>query len=262
MSGPADITAGPDGNLWFTAFNGTIGEVTTAGAITPYTITGATATANFRGITSARRQALVPRGRGRRAALDRHGRWRPDHGGPRRLGAWRPRGDHHRGHRHLLHHLFREGRESTSDGAPPCSAPSAVPPTGSPSGPTATSGSPAARPGAPARRASSAPRRLHPVARVGSVPKGITTGPDGALWFTEAGINSVGRVTTTGQVTQRPAERLLHARRTSSPPPTNALWVTCFGNNALVRDHGRSGARPRPAVPARVPVRARPRWRT
>ena len=36
---PHDITAGPDGNLWFTEYSGNkIGRITTAGAITEFTI--------------------------------------------------------------------------------------------------------------------------------------------------------------------------------------------------------------------------------
>ena len=35
-----------------------------------------------------------------------------------------------------------------------------------------------------------------------SRPTGITAGPDGALWFTEAGANQIGRITTSGAVTE------------------------------------------------------------
>jgi virginiamycin B lyase len=35
-------------------------------------------------------------------------------------------------------------------------------------------------------------------ARVIDGPRGITAGPDGALWFTNNGNNSIGRITTTG----------------------------------------------------------------
>ena len=35
-------------------------------------------------------------------------------------------------------------------------------------------------------------------------PQGITTGPDGALWFTNYTGNSAGRITTTGTVTNYP----------------------------------------------------------
>src|SRR5271155_1683868 len=31
-----------------------------------------------------------------------------------------------------------------------------------------------------------------------SVPRGITSGPDGALWFTNSGNNSIGRISTGG----------------------------------------------------------------
>src|SRR5262249_6348100 len=41
-AGPVAITTGPDGNLWFADQNdGTVGKITTAGAITIYTPTGA-----------------------------------------------------------------------------------------------------------------------------------------------------------------------------------------------------------------------------
>ena len=40
-----------------------------------------------------------------------------------------------------------------------------------------------------------------------SFPEGITTGPDGALWFTDNGSNSIGRITTSGLVQLRRSER-------------------------------------------------------
>jgi streptogramin lyase len=36
LSGPWDITAGPDGNLWFTEGNGRIGRITPAGVVTEF----------------------------------------------------------------------------------------------------------------------------------------------------------------------------------------------------------------------------------
>ena len=33
-------------------------------------------------------------------------------------------------------------------------------------------------------------------------PQAITTGPDGALWFTEAHANKIGRITTAGDITE------------------------------------------------------------
>jgi len=37
-----------------------------------------------------------------------------------------------------------------------------------------------------------------------SSPGSITTGPDGALWFTEGGANKLGRITTAGAFTEFP----------------------------------------------------------
>jgi virginiamycin B lyase len=51
---------------------------------------------------------------------------------------------------------------------------------------------------------------------------GITAGPDGALWFTEANDKKLGRMTTTGEFTELPLPSL------ASPPitagPDGALW--------------------------------------
>jgi virginiamycin B lyase len=33
-------------------------------------------------------------------------------------------------------------------------------------------------------------------------PEGITDGPDGNLWFTEYGTSEIGRITTTGTITE------------------------------------------------------------
>ena len=39
----------------------------------------------------------------------------------------------------------------------------------------------------------------------GSRPFGITTGPDGNLWFTEYGGDKIGRITPSGTITEFPA---------------------------------------------------------
>ena len=115
-----EITAGPDGNLWFTeeCRRNQIGRITTAGVVTEFS--------------------------------DRH------HGRQRSLRASRP-------------------------------------------GPTATSGSP--RPAATRSGGSPPPASIteFPIATTaGSSPAGITAGPDGNLWFTEAGTDKIGRITPTG----------------------------------------------------------------
>ena len=41
-----------------------------------------------------------------------------------------------------------------------------------------------------------------PIPTGGSQPLEITTGPDGALWFAGSGTNNIGRITTTGTITE------------------------------------------------------------
>src|SRR5436190_46685 len=59
-----------------------------------------------------------------------------------------------------------------------------------------------------------------------SNPAGITAGPDGALWFTEAGSNQIGRITTGGVVTNE------YTLPSGSEPgdidagPDGRLWFT------------------------------------
>ena len=58
---------------------------------------------------------------------------------------------------------------------------------------------------------------------------GITTGPDGALWFTEALDNKIGRISTAGVFTEYPVPNL--NGRTAGPSsitsgPDGALWFT------------------------------------
>jgi RHS repeat-associated protein len=68
----------------------------------------------------------------------------------------------------------------------------------------------------------------------GSWPTGITTGPDGNLWFTDQGSSKVGKITTVGVVTEyaQPAE--------SYPGPIakgsdNNLWFTEWKRNKIVK---------------------------
>ena len=67
-----------------------------------------------------------------------------------------------------------------------------------------------------------------------SSPIVITAGPDGALWFTNPGNNSIGRITTGGAVTNYTGTGI------SSPGvitagPDGALWFTNSGNNSIGR---------------------------
>ncbi len=62
-----------------------------------------------------------------------------------------------------------------------------------------------------------------PLPTAGANPSGIAVGSDGALWFTEPGASKVGRITTSGSISEFPV---------SAPPfdiasgPDGALWVT------------------------------------
>ena len=67
----------------------------------------------------------------------------------------------------------------------------------------------------------------------GSAPQQIVKGNDGALWFTEKGSNAIGRITTTGVVTEL-------AVPTAGSPPCGltvgldgTLWFTELNGNRI-----------------------------
>jgi len=60
----------------------------------------------------------------------------------------------------------------------------------------------------------------------------LTLGPDGALWFTDFGLNQIGRMTLTGAVTEFPVPAAFIAPRSITVGPDNALWFT--GDDAQV----------------------------
>ena len=75
----------------------------------------------------------------------------------------------------------------------------------------------------------------YPIPTPDSRPFSITTGPDGALWFTEWVGNKIGRISTDGIITER---LLPHAR--SQPiwikrGPDGALWFTEQAGNRIGR---------------------------
>jgi virginiamycin B lyase len=70
-----------------------------------------------------------------------------------------------------------------------------------------------------------------------SLPRGITTGPDGALWFTEGGFNSttsnkIGRVTTSGAFTEYTVPTASSHPEGITTGPDGALWFTESGSTA------------------------------
>jgi virginiamycin B lyase len=62
------------------------------------------------------------------------------------------------------------------------------------------------------------------------VPWGITTGPDGALWFTEEQGNKIGRITTTGTTTEYPMPMAGTYPTAITAGPDGALWFTVAGD--------------------------------
>ena len=75
----------------------------------------------------------------------------------------------------------------------------------------------------------------YPVPTAASIPSTITTGPDGALWFTEQHGPNIGRITTAGVIT----EFLVPTPR-SDPygltfGPDGALWFTEYSGNKIGR---------------------------
>ncbi len=66
-----------------------------------------------------------------------------------------------------------------------------------------------------------------------SNPGQITAGPDGALWFTNFGGNSIGRITTTGTVTSNYSGVSAPAGITAGPD--GALWFTNIDGNSIGR---------------------------
>jgi virginiamycin B lyase len=62
----------------------------------------------------------------------------------------------------------------------------------------------------------------------------IAAGPDGALWFTNGFDSSIGRITTTGQVTSF-TDPAISAPQRITAGPDGALWFTNFVNNSIGR---------------------------
>jgi len=72
----------------------------------------------------------------------------------------------------------------------------------------------------------------YPVPITGSEPYGITSGPDGALWFTDLA-GYIGRMTTAGSVTE--AADYDASQVSIVTGPDGALWFTDTGNNKIGR---------------------------
>jgi streptogramin lyase len=65
-------------------------------------------------------------------------------------------------------------------------------------------------------------------------PYAITAGPDGNLWYTNADSNMIGRISTTGQITNFTGDRVTQPYGITTGPDGN-LWFTNAGNNSIGR---------------------------
>ena len=89
-------------------------------------------------------------------------------------------------------------------------------------------------------------------------PRYITVGPDGALWFTDGGDDSIGRITTAGQISEYPIGTPTPASPQGIVSQGGRLWFAEAGLTALgsVDPNGVPAPPPRPA-----PAHARSRRR-
>ncbi|MEU7038521.1 hypothetical protein ABZ958_33310 [Streptomyces sp. NPDC046237] len=57
-------------------------------------------------------------------------------------------------------------------------------------------------------------------------PFGIATGDDGALWFTETAADRIGRISTSGEITEFPLPDRAGRPHAIAPGADGALWFT------------------------------------
>ena len=185
---PLGITAGPDGNLWFTESNGNrIGRITTAGVITEFS-TGITAASDLISITAGPDGNL----------------WFAEHGGGR-IGRITTAG------------VITEFSTGITVNAEPSDI------TAGPDGNLWFTENIGNRIG---RITTTGVVTEFSTGITGTYLEGITTGPDGNLWFTENS-GKIGRITTTGVVTEFSAGITAgaHPNYITAGPDGN-LWFT------------------------------------
>jgi uncharacterized repeat protein (TIGR01451 family) len=74
-----------------------------------------------------------------------------------------------------------------------------------------------------------------PVPTPGGLSIGLTTGPDGNLWFTELVSNQIGRITPTGIVTEFPIPSAISSPGEITTGPDGNLWFTEQNGNKIGR---------------------------
>lgn len=82
------------------------------------------------------------------------------------------------------------------------------------------------------------PFMAFPIPTAASGPRGITLGPDGAMWFTEFAANKIGRITQGGVSTEFPIPTANSGPTAIVAGPDGALWIIGFaplGQNSVLR---------------------------
>ena len=213
---PLDITAGPDGALWFTTFRGaSIGRIDTAGVATAYPVPGGGET---RGITVGPDGAIWFT----QSSPDAIGRLDPTSG-------------------QVTLHRLRSASGNVGPSGIATGADGAIWFTESQ---TSLIG-----------RLDVARGRVSTLATPTSqaMPLGITPASDGGLWFTEADAGNVGRVDVTRhRIVEHPLSSALDGPMRIAAGPGGTLWVTETGVDRVAELNASSP----PAGPANAPVAA------
>ncbi|MBV8928583.1 MAG: hypothetical protein JO152_05615, partial [Mycobacteriaceae bacterium] len=81
---------------------------------------------------------------------------------------------------------------------------------------------------------------VYPLSTTSSLLQKIATGPDGALWFTDSGTNSIGKITTAGAITEYTVPTASAAPWGIAPGGDGNLWFTEYntGNVGSITTSG------------------------
>ena len=258
-SAPAEITASPDGNLWFTEFGANPAQGRPADARKSSGLEGMGASAGQPPLTgspsgpmgqSGSRRTARTRSAGSRSTAPPSSEYGQEYG----LNGFKP-GDITTGPDGRL--WFTES-EAHKVGAIRPGNPPAIEeydfPGSDPSGIAASGGSIwfTMHNLDQVGRISTLGQSLDVFGPTGRAPSGIALGPDGALWFAETDANKIGRMTTTGRITEfalppDPSGPNLPGEIVAGPD--GAMWFTESGVNKIGRiDAGSSDVGVRPAA--------------
>ena len=193
---PRDITAGPDGNLWFTEQSGNkVGRITPAGVITEFTV------------PTAKSEPL-------RITAGPDGNLWFTESGSNKIGQIIPLG--------FMAGVITEFDIPTANSNPPSI-------TAGPDGNlwfTELNGNKIGQ------ITTAGVITEFPVPTASSGPDVITAGPDGNLWFTEQYGNKIGRITTAGVITEFPVPTASsHLIGIAAGPDGNVWFTEEVGNN-------------------------------